>query len=256
MKFVIYTNKGFVRQHNEDAIFAAGSIVSGCNMSLPVILDNENQYNCFVVIDGMGGYKGGEKAARIIASSFMENFESLDLSMSESKNKISAILMSSVNNINKIAAEKPEFSSMGAALAGIALCSDGIIIFNCGDCRVYRQQGQHLEKLSHDHSIVQELYDIGYISEESMRTHPRKNTITAFISANPSDLNIFFREFPLLQNNKFLICSDGVWEALSIEKIEECLSINSLDTANKLVKKLSELQNKCRDNISFIMLEI
>ena len=69
MKAVFYTNKGPVRKHNEDALFAAGKVFSCRNMSAPEIEVNES-YKCFVVIDGMGGYNGGEVATRMVAESF------------------------------------------------------------------------------------------------------------------------------------------------------------------------------------------
>lgn len=256
MKAVFYSNKGFVREHNEDALFVAGNIISGCSMTAPVEIDTKSPDNCFVVIDGMGGYEGGEQAARIVAASFIENSCNWNISTSATKEKINSILNNAIQKITNIVNDKPELAAMGAALAGMTFCNDGILAFNCGDCRVYRQQGQYLERLSHDHSIVQELFDKGEIEEDDMRTHPRKNTITACISSDISYMNIYSRDIPLSLHQKFLICSDGVWEALSINELEACLSENSLDTANNLTQKLLSLQDECRDNISFIIVEI
>ena len=253
MKAVFYSNKGFVREHNEDALFVAGNIISGCSMTEPVEIDTESPDNCFVVIDGMGGYEGGEQAARIVATSFIENFGSWNISTSAAKGKINSILNNAIQKIANVVNDKPELAAMGAALAGMAFCNDGILIFNCGDCRAYRQQGQYLERLSHDHSVVQELFDKGEIEEDDMRTHVRKNTITACVSAKVDDLNIFFRETSYKGNERFLICSDGVWEAMPIDEIEACLCENVLDTANGIVKKLFNLQGECRDNISFVI---
>lgn len=254
MKAVFYTNKGFVREHNEDALFVAGNIISGCSMTAPIEIETENADNCFVVIDGMGGYEGGEKAARIVAASFIGNSGSWNIPTSAAKEKINSILNTAVQKIISIVNENPKLSAMGAALAGLTFCNGQILIFNCGDCRVYRQQGQYLERLSHDHSIVQELFDMGEIDEDTMRTHEKKNVITSCVSANASDLNIYFREFPCKENERFLVCSDGVWEAMPIDDIEACLRENALDTANEIVKKLFTLQEECSDNISFIII--
>lgn len=256
MKAVFYSNKGFVREHNEDALVVGGKIISGCSMTAPVEIDTEIPDNCFVVIDGMGGYEGGEQAARIVATSFIENSGSWNISTSDAKEKIKLILNTAVQKIISIVNEKPQLSAMGDALAGLIFCNDGILIFNCGDCRVYRQQGQYLEKLSHDHSVVQELFDNGEIEEDDMRTHFRKNIITACVSAQVRDLNIYFRKIEISHkgNERFLVCSDGIWEAMPIDEIEACLYENASDTANKIVKKLFNLQEECHDNISFIIL--
>ena len=80
-----------------------------------------------------------------------------------------------------------------------------------------------------------------------------KNIITACVSAKVDDLNMFFREISYKENERFLVCSDGVWEAMPIDGIEACLCENALDTTNKIVEKLFNLQEECRDNISFII---
>ena len=259
MKFVIYTDKGFVRKHNEDAIFAADNVISGCDMVAPIESNTENhKSSCiFAVIDGIGGYEGGEKAAYIVANSFMENSEDWNIPASEAKNKITSILADASKRIIYAAKNNPELSNMGAVLAGIIFCNENMLIFNCGDCRVYEQRNYHLEKLSHDHSLVQELFDRGEIEENDMRTHLRKNIVTACVSANPSYLNIFFRELPYGNEYKrIFICSDGVWEALSVAELEECLCENSLESANNIVKRFFTLQERCRDNVSFIIIDL
>ncbi len=255
MKAVVYSNKGPVREHNEDAVFAAGNVISAGSMLSPVELNIESSGGCFAVIDGMGGYVGGEKAACLVALSFLENAEGWNISMKEGKDKVNRILEDAVRHISDATAGKPDLSSMGAALAGIALCADGILVFNCGDCRVYRQQGEYLERLSHDHSVVQELCDRGEIDEDAMRTHPVKNKITACVSANPSDLAVYFREVPHAQGEqKFFICSDGVWEALSIDELEGCLAGKDLSHgAEELSRILLTLQGQCQDNVSFLV---
>lgn len=256
MKAVFFSNKGPAREHNEDALFMAGNVISGCSMSFPAEIDTENEDNCFIVIDGMGGYEGGERAARIIASAFIENSGSWDISINEAQSKINLILNSTVNKIAAAVIDKPELASMGAALAGIVFCDNKALIFNCGDCRVYRQNGQYLEKLSHDHSVVQELCDAGEIEEDEMRTHVKKNIITACVTSKAADLNIYFRDISAIkEHERFLVCSDGVWEALSLDEIESCLCEDISDTANNIAKKLLSLEEHCHDNISFEIIE-
>ena len=258
MKTIIYSNKGPVREHNEDALFAVGNVISGSSTASPSEINVETLEGCFTAIDGMGGYEGGERAARLVALSFLEDAENWNIPMKDGREKISVILKRAAQKIMDDISENPELSSMGAALAGIAFCADGVLIFNCGDCRVYRQQGGYLERLSHDHSIVQELCDRGEIDEDAMRTHPRKNVVTACVSANLTDLNIYFREVPYAQGGqKFFMCSDGVWEALSIDELEGCLAEKSnVDAANTLAGRLSELGDACRDNVSFLLINL
>ena len=258
MKAMIYSNKGPVREHNEDALFAAGNVISGSSMASPVELNAETPGGCFTVIDGMGGYEGGERAARLITMSFLENAEGWNIFAKTGREKIASVLKRASQKIADDVEKNPSLSSMGAALAGIALCSDGILVFNCGDCRVYRQQGEYLERLSHDHSVVQELCDRGEIDEEAMRTHPLKNKVTACISSDTSFIDIYFREVPKAHvSQRFFICSDGVWEALSLDELESCLAgKSSSEAADTLSKRLFEVGDACRDNVSFLIIEV
>ncbi|MCR4817340.1 MAG: serine/threonine-protein phosphatase [Fretibacterium sp.] len=257
MKAIMYSYKGPVREHNEDAVFAAGNVISGCSMLNPAELNTETPGGCFAAIDGMGGYEGGEKAARLVAMSFLEDAEDWDITMKDGKDRINNILKNAVRHISDTVAVKSALASMGAALAGIALCADGVLVFNCGDCRVYRQQGEYLERLSHDHSVVQELCDRGEIDEDAMRTHPAKNRITACVSADLSFLDLYFREVRKKQGTqRFFFCSDGVWEALSIDELESCLAGKScIEAAEALSGRLLELGEACRDNVSFVIVE-
>ena len=170
-------------------------------------------------------------------------------------NKIFDILIDAAKRISDAAVKNPELSSMGAVLAGVVFCLDAALVFNCGDCRVYRHNGKCLEKLSHDHSIVQMLCDQGEIDEDSMRTYPQKNIVTSCVSADLANSSLYLYQVPLLQEGqKFFMCSDGVWEALSDQEIEECLSVESTyEAACTLSKKLLELGDRCHDNISFVI---
>lgn len=256
MKITAYSNKGPVRKNNEDAIFFSGTAISGGSMSYPLEINTEDSCGCFVVIDGMGGYEGGEKAAQIVAEEFFRNSDGWNISVEEARKRIQIILENAVKDIFEIVKVNPALSGMGAALAGVVLCNDSALIFNCGDCRTFYHRGEYLERLSRDHSIVEELRARGEIDDDAMRTHPLKNKITACVSSRLSDLDIYFRELKKSENSqKFFICSDGVWEALPIEEIENCFYNNEgHDAAMLLMKKLLGLNEKCRDNISFIMI--
>ena len=256
MKVIAYSNRGPTREHNEDALFASGNVISGCSMAAPLEIDIEAQPGCLAVIDGMGGYEGGELAARLAALSFLEDSGGWYVSAMMGRERIERILERAVQLIGQTVAQTPGLASMGAALAGVAFCADAMLAFNCGDCRVYRQQSGYLQRLTHDHSIVQELFDQGEIEEDEMRTHPRKNTVTACVSADPSYLTVAFHEVPYTSGGRFLICSDGVWEALSIEELEASLKDRTMaEGASALAKGLLDLGGECRDNVSFLLVD-
>ncbi len=257
MKVTAFTNKGGVREHNEDAIAFPDCIMTGISMSSPVEAEVESTGRCFAVIDGMGGYEGGEMAARLVALSFIRNMPAYKVSVQDAKDRITHILTVAGQLISQTVQKDITLASMGAVIAGIVICSDAVLVFNCGDCRVYRQQGEYLEKLSHDHSIVQELYDRGEIEEDDMRIHPKKNVITACVSSKAEDFKLFFRVLPLnSEPQRFLICSDGVWEAIRINDLERCITRpKTLESAQRLAEVLLGFHEDCADNISFMIIE-
>ena len=259
MRIIAYTNQGPSRDHNEDAVFFPGSLMSGNSMNVPSEFNSDAKNGCCVVIDGMGGCNGGEIAARIIAMSFLSGQYGWNISTEKAQEKVSVILANASKRIASIAADKPDLASMGAALAGIAICNDSVVIFNCGDCRVYHLQShQYLDKLSHDHSVVQELHDKGELDDDGMRTHPRKNIITSSVSADAEGMLVDFKKAAKSKAaSNFFVCSDGVWEALSVDEIEKCFVDKSYyDGAVMLAEKLTALKEGCKDNISFLIVEV
>lgn len=250
MRAAFYTNRGPVRHANEDALFIAGCAVCGADMTAPSRIEIDARKEFFCVVDGMGGYAGGAEAARITAQAFGALAGSCDAT------RLMLALQRTAEEMRETARRSPEFGNMGATLAGALIDRDkkSVLTFNVGDCRVYRLRGGFLDKLTHDHSRVQELFDSGEISEEEMRTHPHKNVVTAGIVANdPSSPAFYCRDFPLVEGDQFFACSDGVWEALPIDQIERSLSEEDVMAACvDLQKKLFAAE--CGDNVSFVFI--
>ncbi|MBP3836330.1 MAG: hypothetical protein J6E31_04495 [Pyramidobacter sp.] len=148
---------------------------------------------------------------------------------------------------------------MGAVIAGAAVGSwRDDVVFNCGDSRVYRMYTERwtgvgkLTKVSHDHSVVQHLFDEGRLTEDQMRTDWRRGTLTAAIGTDQifAPTHLWSRPIRLRSDDALLICSDGVWEALTREQMEEAFYTEEPE------RKLLELLRGvcCDDNVSFIVL--
>jgi protein phosphatase len=143
---------------------------------------------------------------------------------------------------------------MSSTMAGVFFTKGELAVFNCGDCRVYRFSRPYLAKLSHDHSIVQSLFDSGAIGEEEMRSHPQKNVIISSVGIDNEQTEIFFKKIPIGHPLTLFLCSDGVWETLSLDRLEEILCQPAKEAATVLANELFE--QKAKDNISFVILEI
>ena len=226
---------------NQDGLFLAG--IAFTDTQEPQALAFPEAAGLYAVVDGMGGPGGGELATAIILSG-LEIFsgktcdcENLQRGMLE----IQRMLRS----------RSSAFPHMGAALAGLWRDKDSSLVFNIGDCRVYRCRSGILEKITHDHSFVQELVDDGLITEDEARFHPRKNLITSAISVDDADPQIYCKEISIAKGDQFLMCSDGLWECLSLQEMEECLAEAPEQAAKSLADAIWDKQ--ARDNASFII---
>lgn len=242
MDIAFYTNKGPNRPDNQDGLYIAGSIYN--SLENPERLTTSAKSGLYAVVDGLGGHAGGEIAAQL-------TLEGLDDIEGESQCHTLDLGLNKIQHKLHLAGQGPNIS-MGATLAGIWLGAGKAIAFNCGDCRVYQYGDGNLQKLTHDHSLVQELVDAGELAEDQMRFHPRKNIVTSGLIANMPDPDIFCRSFLYREQYIYFICSDGIWEALDEDEIITALSGKGGDMAMAIVRQL--WQNKASDNVSFIII--
>ena len=263
MRILAFTHAGPHRARNEDALFVAGSVFAGLSTPVPCVLetpDNPRAGTVLAVIDGMGGQAGGAIAARLLAQALLESSSENHTATSTEtiRETISQTLDRAAQVMREAAAQDARLAHMGAALAGVVLNADALVVFNCGDCRVYRQQGRYLDKLSHDHSLVQELCDQGELDDEGMRCHACKHVLTSCVTAgSDKKRQVFFRLLPGKAAQRLLLCSDGVWEALALEELEDCLADRTMAAgAAELARRLlTPAPHRHRDNLSFVLVE-
>jgi serine/threonine protein phosphatase PrpC len=148
--------------------------------------ENEDTYTCrqlwspdkalLVVVDGVGGYAGGKRAAAIAR-------ESIDQYMQTPKGDTLTMLREAVifanNRIAEERAQNPKYSEMCCVLtAAVADATAGAVYFvHVGDTRMYRYRKGVLQKLTKDHSFVGLREDAGEITEREAMSHPQRNQI-------------------------------------------------------------------------------
>lgn len=247
MKAYCYTNKGPSRPTNQDGIFVFTE--KFVEIQKPFCLEQKNFPALVAVVDGMGGMGGGEKATSILLEEFAKNSQ---VQISDSS-QISELLQSAARSMKQFAMNDPDCARMGAVVAGVSVVGDTAMVFNCGDSRVYQIRGGFFQKLTHDHSAVQELCDENLIDEDAMRSHPRKNVVTSAVSADNVCHDVFCKHIKIKQGNTFFICSDGIWEIFSLEELESLFSQDLEIFADKII---TESQKRATDNISFIIINI
>jgi protein phosphatase len=253
VRAAIMTHRGTVRKENQDALAVAGTVRTG-DMASPEIMDAHGYPLLLAVVDGMGGYAGGATAARILAETLSASHETgvfgERTNPEADSSALRALLESSALKMASAARGDPDLARMGATVAGVLLRERSALVFNCGDCRVYRISGGVLERLTREHSIVQALFEKGEISEDEMRRHPEKNIVTSAVSSYMADeFEIYTLAAPRRDDDSFFLCSDGVWEALDAERLTRRLA-HGLSEAKELFDDL--IAAGCRDNVSFV----
>ena len=219
-------------------------------------IDNDCCRYVFVVADGMGGHKAGEfasqKACEFLTAYIEENIEA-------EKKDIKRMLRNAINKVNRelydIARKDKEKDGMGTT---VVLClvdaKNKLYIANVGDSRMYILRDEYFTCITEDHSYVNDLLKMGELTKEEALNHPKKNMITRAVGYEPRvKVDIFEEQF--IEDDVLLLCSDGLTNMVSEEKIKDELL---RDTSSKeKVKTLIDMANKNggKDNIAVIIIE-
>lgn len=239
-----------MRELNEDSILVDDLLISSCDMENHKETTLEKDKTLFVVADGMGGHAKGEVASKFVLTKLKQQMTNL-----KDAESLYEQLHGIKNDLDDFAQHNPAFIDMGTVLAGVLIIGSKLVVFNIGDCRVYQNNFGYLEQLSEDHSLVYALYQSGDIHYNEINEHPKKNIVLSALIANQQQKldSIFLKEIDLISENKeFLICSDGLWESMTIEEMEDCIKGDSLMEC----LKLKTFSHGAKDNFSIIYLRI
>ncbi len=244
------SNIGNAREKNEDSVLMNDLLVSGVSMDRPQFMRSSEKSQIYFVADGMGGHQMGEVASRTVLEVFKKRYRDV-----RNAEDIGEIMLLSKHALNTIARDDIQNYGMGTTVSGILLAGKEAFLLNCGDSRVYRLQDGSLEKLTRDHSVVQELFDFGAITEDEMRFHPQKNIITSAVIADLQggrpDFDV--KTITVSPDSTFLICTDGLWESLRRQEMEGCFTDQERAAGCLFDKAISA---GGRDNISAIVFRV
>jgi len=201
------------------------------------------------VCDGCGGYQGGNIAAELVLDTLRKESPPLLTDTSY----LSHVLSQCQQLVLEKKREMPTYSDMCTTVAGCIFTESSIIVFHSGDSRVYRCDEWGIAKMTRDHSIVQDMIDMGEILPEDALHHPKRNVISRCIGIDGPSPEIYVSNTPIYPGEKYVLCSDGLWEAVDEKLIKEALdkSCSLKETADNLVQLA--LKNGSEDNISIII---
>lgn len=188
----------------------------------------------FIVADGMGGHKAGEVASNLAISTIIRHYESSKQKILNKEMFIPQFLNESVelanDNLIEEASGDDELKGMGTTVTMCLILDNEVYIGHVGDSRAYLLRNGELSQITQDHSLVGELLRIGSITKDEAVNHPKKNIITRALGSNPKiNVDVFNRE---LQNeDKIILCTDGLTNMVTEEKILEILLSSEIPSA-------------------------
>ena len=230
------TDTGRVRTKNEDSI---------------LVHDDENVW---IVADGMGGHHAGDFASQTITNnlSLFKQHSSLDDSI--------LLLEENILNSNSIIRKKSYKLGRNATIGSTVVCvyiwKNYLFTFWAGDSRLYRFRDASLERLTEDHSYVEELVRMGKIEARDAEEHPAANVVLKAVGID-DNLCMDFEYFEMQEGDIYIICSDGLYKDLEEEKLTPIIE-SHIDDMTALSESLlaSALEAGGTDNTSIITMKI
>lgn len=249
IKFAEITDTGKVREHNEDAI------------------GSDAEIGLMVLADGMGGYKAGEVASGIAVQTITElaaegaaREQRNDVDPTTGLMRQSIVLRDAVARANKIiyqtAQSQTHCEGMGTTLVAAMFFDNRVSIAHVGDSRAYRLRNETFEQLTLDHSLLQELVDRGFYSEEEAQRSTNRNYVTRALGVEPT-VDVEVQEFDVQKDDVYLLCSDGLPDMVEDEDIHLTISTfnASLDVVGQQLVQLTN-DHGGRDNVSVMLAQV
>jgi serine/threonine protein phosphatase PrpC len=227
------TDRGLRRELNEDSFIAMDPV--------------------FAVADGMGGHEAGEVASSICVRTLGAS--------SVIGTRGSQFTTEHLEDLIGQADEQIRIETGGQAgttVSGAVLVEEAgqphWLFFNAGDSRTYRLSNGTFGQISVDHSEVQEMVDLGRISEEEARTHPRRHVITRALGTG-DDAEADTWLLPVEEGDRLLICSDGLSGELTDDEI--CTLLSTVQDPQEACDELvaATLRSGARDNVTVLVVD-
>jgi serine/threonine protein phosphatase PrpC len=225
------------RPNNEDSFLVSKNIAHrDWTFTTNETLALDEKGAVLVVCDGMGGMNAGEVASAVAIETVKEWFvpEKLTPEITKSPETMLRYVKKTIiacdQKIKAEAKADPEKEGMGSTIVLAWLFDKQVYVGWCGDSRAYRYHPLNgLERLSHDHSYVQELVDAGKLTPEMAMEHPQSNIITRSLGDTRKEAQPDTRCFPLCNHDIILLCSDGLCGIMHDSEIGAVIARNAKD---------------------------
>lgn len=221
---------GHTRKVNEDAFF------------------NSTEQGLWAVADGMGGLARGDFASGVVVDAlvYCSRLETLASSIRHLELKLRE---AHDNCRNAFHGER-----VGSTVAALFSYGSYAFFLWAGDTRVYRLRDGQLSQLTCDHTLGQEKVARGELTPAKAKLHPSSHVLTRAVGVHQT-LHLELDYDAIQSGDRYLICSDGLYNPLQFDTIETLLQ---KDTIEKALENLVQEALRCggQDNITGVLVEL
>ena len=201
-----------------------------------------DDYGLFVVADGLGGHYGGEKASKFFCQALLKSAplyqQLLQVTPHKSRQIFVTWMRATVDEMERLFLGDKHAHDAHTTCAILYLDENITATIHCGDSRIYRLNPGKITWRTKDHSVIQQQFNEGSLSERDMGTHAEQNQLVRSININKQfmpEINIYS---PVKKGETFILCSDGFWEYV---KEADLLNLASLQTDKNELKKVIKM---------------
>jgi serine/threonine protein phosphatase PrpC len=230
---VARTDVGMVRASNEDSFLVRDDI------------------GLWVVADGMGGHQGGALASSLVVGALA------DLPEFTSGFGLLKAVRETLAGVNaQLTRKAASFGSggvIGSTVAALLISEEHFACVWAGDSRIYRLRGGALDRLTRDHSVIQEMIDRGDLTPTEAAVDRRSNMITRAVGAG-RELELEIAHGSVEAGDRFLLCSDGLTGAVPDSELVALMSFRVVeDAADALLDRA--LEQGATDNVTLVLVQ-
>ena len=255
----VVSNKGKVRTNNEDNFFLEGFYLIETNRNKPHLCTKSfsSGSHVFAVFDGMGGEECGEEAS-LIASQVLAAHSDNAFFDEASADRFCENIIKEANVLICKRSRETGLKRMGTTCVIACIYGNKAKTYNIGDSRAYLFRNDELCQISIDDTVVMFMVENGEITLEEATTHKDRHKITQHLGIFEEEFSIethASKEIVLGTNDKLLLCSDGLTEMVSNERIGCVLSSNDSEKSAKILVK-EALNNGGVDNTTALVIGV
>lgn len=230
---------GPTRNHNEDSILT--------------YFFNESATDLLcMVADGMGGHNAGEVASKLTCDTVLAEVKKQQSTHQETI--LADALLKAHQEIIKAGKENSAYKGMGTTGTVVRIKNNQLFLGHVGDSRLYHWSPSGIEQLTQDHTLVNQMYQQGEITLQERDTHSMKNVLIQAIGTAqqivPQQLRF---ANTLTKEDKFLLCSDGLYDVFSETQLQDLLSMKDPELILEAFKTIG-YNRKAQDNFSAILI--